>query len=102
MTQTQGTQTRQFEQWSEDVTAVLTKLGKSFSELKDSTQRELKGQLDEIGRLRSDLKGLQNTHTERFAGLLHQNANPNDDYRGPFASRDQAAAFGHLVAAVAT
>jgi HK97 family phage major capsid protein len=91
-------QQSQFEQWTNDVGQLLTKLGQSFAELKETQQRELAGQAGEITRLSNDFDKVQGQYAQRFHAIADHYYR-GGAYKGPFESREQAAQFGWLVIA---
>jgi HK97 family phage major capsid protein len=80
---------------------ILDKIDKRFSELDTATQEKFRGAAGEIAKMRDDLARVQADGRSRFYAIA-EHYHRGGEYRGPFRDAEQAAAFGRLVAAVAT
>lgn len=99
----ESTQQRQFQQWAGDVSELLQKMGSNFSELRDSTQSELRNQAQEIARMRDDVERSQRNATERFEALAARyRGGGGGTYEGAFASREAAEGSGKALIATLT
>lgn len=69
LTTLQSPQAAQLGQWQNDVVEVLTRQGSDFASLKESTQKEIAGQLGEIAKLRDQVADLKSRSLASFAAL---------------------------------
>lgn len=88
-----------FAQWQADVAAVLEKHGASLNELDATVREKLIRQLDDVAKLRDDVDSVRTLAREQFKALAdHYHRGGN--YRGPFASYQDAESFGKLCVAM--
>ncbi len=98
--QFQTPQARQADQWMNEVTGLLQKLGAKFSDLQESTKRELIGHASDIAKLNDSFADVQRKYGQRFRALADHYAG-GGGYIGPFEDANEAAQFGRIVAAIA-
>lgn len=91
-------QARQLGQWADDVTALLAKLGTSFADLKDNTQRDLLGSAEQIAKLDNDFQDVKRRYTERFQALA--DGARSGRLKHGFASDQDAMNFGRFAIAM--
>jgi len=89
----------QVEQLVAELAGKLEHFGALFSELDTKLQAQFKGQADEIAKLSSSIASVQANAIKRFHAIADEHRR-GGDYRGPFASREEAGQFGRVVAAI--